>query len=335
MENYSWQLLLTQGITILILFGLIIYLLRQRRIISLEKRFEKFALISINDHENSFFDSIIAFYWRLIHKTSKIFLKSDFLKKYSLRFEKHIKYENREIFSGMDYISVKFFIAFFLVVLNIISAMFQLMNVSGISIFVTFVIGFFSVDVFLNIEYQKKRKKIEEDLLKAIIMMNNSFKSGRNIMQAVEVVKEELDGPISDEFKKIYLDMTYGLGIEVVFERFYNRVRLEDAKYITSSLTLLNKTGGNIVKVFGTIEKNFFDKKKLKQEMLSLTSASIFVFRILCVLPFIFILLIYVLNPTYFNPIFTTMLGRIILVLVILLYAFYIIVIKKVLEVRI
>lgn len=335
MENYSWQLLLTQGITILILSVLIIYLIRQRRIISLEKRFEKFALISANDHEASFFDSIISFFWKMIHNTSKVLAKSVFLKKYSMKFEKHITYENREVFAGMDYIAVKFFIAFLLVILNILSAMFQLMNVSIISIFVTFLIGFFSVDVFLNIEYQKKRKKIEEDLLKAIIMMNNSFKSGRNIMQAVEVVKEELEGPISDEFKKIYLDMTYGLGVEVVFDRFYNRVKLEDAKYITSSLTLLNKTGGNIVRVFGTIEKNFFDKKKLKQEMQSLTSASIFVFRILCFLPFIFILLIYLLNPTYFNPIFTTTIGRIILVLVILLYVFYIMVIKKVLEVRI
>ena len=153
-------------------------------------------------------------------------------------------------------------------------------------------------------------------------------------MQAVEIVKEELEGPIADEFKKIYLDMTYGLSIEVVFDRFYNRVKLDDAKYITSSLTLLNKTGGNIVKVFSTIEKNFFNKKKLKQEMMSLTSASIFVFRILCFLPFLFIVIIYMLNPSYFSPLFTTGLGRILLVLIILFYILYIMVIKKVLEVK-
>ena len=129
--------------------------------------------------------------------------------------------------------------------------------------------------------------------------------------------------------------MTYGLSIEVVFDRFYNRVKLDDAKYITSSLTLLNKTGGNIVKVFGTIERSFFDKKKLKQEMQSLTSASIFVFRTLCILPLIFILVIYILNPSYFSPIFTTNLGRLVLALVILIYVLYILVIKKVLKVKI
>ena len=333
MEN--WPILLTQAIVIIILLLLIVYLMRQKRIIRLEKRFEDFALISVHDKEKSFFDGVSEWLWKQIHKAAKILNKSAFLKKYATRYEKHIKYEDKDSISGMDYIAIKFLVGIAFVIFNILTFMFQVINMSPFSFLISFLIGFFVPDIFINIEYQKKRKRVEEDLLKAIIIMNNSFKSGRNIMQAVQIVKEELDGPISDEFKKIYLDMTYGLSIEVVFDRFYNRVKLDDAKYITSSLTLLNKTGGNIVKVFGTIERSFFDKKKLKQEMQSLTAASIFVFRTLCVLPILFILAIYILNPNYFAPMFATNLGRMILILVILLYVLYIMVIKKVLKVKI
>ncbi len=335
MGNYSIQILLTQGILIFILFLLIFYLLRQRRIIKLEKRFEKFSLISVKDEEKSMFDFIVTFLWNTIHKISRLLQKSVVLKKYSIRYEKFISFERKDSITGMDYIAIKCFISVFLLLLYIITSMFQLKMISPFFIIILFLFGFFLPDLFLQIAYQKKRKKVEEDLLKAIIMMNNSFKSGRNIMQAVEIVKEELDGPISDEFKKIYLDMTYGLSIEVVFDRFYNRIKLEDAKYISSSLTLLNKTGGNIVKVFGTIERSFFDKKKLMQEMQSLTSASIFVFRVLCVLPFLFIVVIYLLNPSYFEPVFQTNLGRVLLIFTIFIYSFYIYVIKKVLEVKI
>ncbi len=335
MENYSIQILLTQGLLILILFLLIFYLLRQRRIIRLEKRFEAFSLISMKDQEKSIFDMIQDFLWNMVHKFARLLEKSVVLKKYSLRYEKFIAFEKKDKIRGLDYIAMKCLLAIGIVALYFITAMFQVANIKAIVALLIFLLGFFLPDIFLQIAYQKKRKKVEEDLLKAIIMMNNSFKSGRNIMQAVEIVKNELDGPISDEFKKIYLDMTYGLSIEVVFDRFYNRVKLEDAKYITSSLTLLNKTGGNIVRVFGTIERSFFDKKKLMQEMQSLTSASLFVFRVLCVLPFLFIILIYLLNPTYFEPIFTTNLGRVMLLVTIGIYALYIFVIKKVLEVRI
>lgn len=335
MKGYSFQILVTQGITILVLFILIYYLLRQRRIIALEKRFEKFSLISVKDTEKSFFDFLFSFLWKIIQKLSFLLSKSTFITRYSERYEKYIDFDKKEEIFKMDYVSIKVLISFAFLIFHLLTAMFQLTNPSFMGLFITCVLGFFLPDIVLQLEYRKRRKRIEEDLLKAIIMMNNSFKSGRNIMQAVEIVKNELDGPISDEFKKIHLDMTYGLSIEVVFERFYNRVKLEDAKYITSSLTLLNKTGGNIVKVFGTIEKSFFDKKKLQQEMMSLTSASIFVFRTLLFLPFLFILVIFLLNPAYFDPVFHTTLGHIFLGITILIYILYIYVIKKVLEVRI
>ena len=197
------------------------------------------------------------------------------------------------------------------------------------------ILAFFLPDIFLNIRFNQKRKRIEEDLLKAIIIMNNAFGSGKNIMQAIQIVKTELDGPIQDEFEKIYLDISYGLSLDVVFKRFYERVKIEDAKYITSSLTLLNKTGGDIIKVFSRLEKSILDKKNLRNELYSLTSSSRFVFRFLSILPFIFVLIIFLLNPSYFTPLFASPIGIMVLVFIIILYILYVIVIRRVLEVKI
>ncbi len=334
MEGFNWQVFIVQILMIITLFMMIIYLLRESKSIKYQKRFERFALISVNDHEKSFFDYILEKSWVLVHHFRKILERSAFLKKYSEKYEKYITFEEKDIKVGMDYITVKFLSAFTFVFLNIITVMFQYSTFGLIGCLFTFIIGFFVPDIFLTISFKKKRKQIEEDLLKAIIIMNNSFKSGRNIMQAVDIVKNELDGPISDEFKKIYLDMNYGLSIDVVFNRFYERVKLEDAKYITSSLTLLNKTGGNIVRVFSTIEKSFFDKKKLQNEMKSLTAASIFVFRVLIILPFLFSLLIFLMNPDYFDPFFETPYGFLLLLFIIILYIGYVFTVRKVLKVR-
>ena len=43
-------------------------------------------------------------------------------------------------------------------------------------------------------------------------------------VESLPIVKDELNGPLSDEFKKIYLDLTYGLELDVVFERLSKRV---------------------------------------------------------------------------------------------------------------
>ncbi|MFV3037665.1 type II secretion system F family protein, partial [Klebsiella pneumoniae] len=85
-------------------------------------------------------------------------------------------------------------------------------------------------------------------------------------------------------------------------ERFARRVKLQEAVYVSSSLTVLNKTGGNIVEVFSSIERTLFDKKKLKEEMKNISSAPKIVVIILSIVPVLFIGVVYLLNPTYFNP---------------------------------
>ena len=131
----------------------------------------------------------------------------------------------------------------------------------------------------------------------------------------------------------MYVDLTYGLSLEVVFKRFESRVKLDDVKYITTSLTILNETGGDIVKVFESVEKTFFNNRKLDDELKNLTAASKLLYYVLLFIPIVFVLFIYLLDSTYFNPLFTGGLGYLIIALILLLYISYIVVIKKIMKV--
>lgn len=328
------ELLAVQITVIGLLFLVLLYVIKARHNISLDKKFSKYTVDPLVNKETSISDKIIIILHNLVIKVSSIIKKSKVLSDYGKSYEKHITYDQLEKRSGIDYISIKLLLGVFTSILYIITMMFQYVRISFIGILLSFLIGFFVIDIFIQIEYRKKRKQISDDLLKAIIIMNNAFKSGMSIMQAIEIVKNELDGAIGDEFKKIHLDLSYGLTIEVVFSRFYERVHLEDVKFITTSLTLLNKTGGNIVKVFKSIEREFFDKKKLNDELKTVTASSIFVYRFLLVIPFAISLVIFVLNPQYFNPLFKTQIGILILILILLLYALYVLVVKKIMKVN-
>ena len=153
-------------------------------------------------------------------------------------------------------------------------------------------------------------------------------------MQAVEIVYKELDGPISEEFKKMYIDLTYGLELDVVFDRLSSRIKLDETKYMASSLVILNKTGGNIVKVFSSIERSFFERKKLNDELKSVTALSSFVFNILVAIPFIIFIMIYILNPSYFAPLVTTIIGKILLIIILLIYVLYIVIVRRLIRIR-
>lgn len=328
------ELIVIQIFIIVTFITIFILIAKVKHNIYLDRKFSKYTITPINDVSVSFFDIFNKKIIVIIKKISYFLKKTKLFHRYAIIYEKHIDYENRNKQDAMDYISVKFIFAFVLILLYFISSLFKITySISIIGIILCFIVGFFLVDVYIQFEYHKKRKQIEEDLLKSIIIMNNSFASGRSITQAIEIVKDELEGPISDEFKKIYLDLSYGLSIEVVFDRFYKRVKLEDVKYISASLTLLNKTGGNIVKVFESIEKEFFNKKKLNNELKMMTSSSLFVFRLLLIIPVVLYLVIFILNKDYFSPLFNTPIGLGMTFIIIVLYSLYILIVKKIIKV--
>ena len=128
----------------------------------------------------------------------------------------------------------------------------------------------------------------------------------------------------------MYLDMKYGLSVDTVFERFAKRVDLEEAVFLSSSLTILNKTGGNIVEVFSSIERTLFDKKKLNEELKNISASPKMVTRVLLVIPIIFISIIYILNPSYFAPLFSSTLGYMIIVTIVLMFIIYVILLNKI-----
>ncbi len=333
MEKASLFIAIQLFLLILLIIAFIFFF-KVKRAIALERRITKFSTISINDKSLSFFDYLLFRYNKLISKITNVLLKSKLIVSYSKTYEKYIDKTKIVPNKKVDIISNKILISIIAIIITILSDILRRQSINPVQILIALIIGFFIPDIILRITYKSKQKQIEQDLLKAVLIMSNAFKSGRSIMQAVEIVSKELDGPISDEFKKMYIDLTYGLELELVFERLSNRIKLDETKYMASSLVILNKTGGDVIKVFNSIERSFFERKKLNDELNSVTALSKFVFRILVLIPFIIFLTIYILNPEYFMPFINTTIGNIILLITIAIYILYIVIVKKIIKIR-
>ena len=333
MSLYDTIKLIVNIILIMIFIVFAIWFLRQIRINRLNKRINTYT-INNNLNRHSLFDIITNFALNMRKRISKDLSKSTFLKKYSLKYEKYIDKNKPGIHDPMEYIAAKFILSIVAIFILIVSAVVQNDSITFIKVFIAFCLGFFSLDILLLSRGKIVLHRMKNDLLKAITIMNNSFKSGRSIVQTIKIVSDEIDGPLQEEFKKMYEDLEYGLEIEAVFKRFNARVNLKEVKYITTSLTILNKTGGNIVDVFSSIEKTVFNNKKLEDELHNLSAASKALYRILIFIPVVFTILIYLLDASYFNPLITNPLGIAIIVLIIILYVLYIVIVKRIIKVK-
>lgn len=325
------------AIQFVIIIALVLFLWRvvvYRRSLNYEKRLAKYSVDPIRDTRPSLFDHIMNSYRIVIQKCSSILKRSVFLQKYSKRYEKYLVLYHKLYEDGIDFVSCKVLMALVLLIVAIFSKTIQYQVIELYEVSIPLLFGFFLPDFVFLSKYKLHRNRLENDLLQAIMIMNNAFKSGRSITQAVDLVTRELAGPMSEEFKKMSLELSFGLSIDVVFERFSKRVNLEEVTYLTASLSILNRTGGNIIKVFSSIERSLFSKKKLKLELASLTGSSKIIVTVLIAVPVFFVLFISMISPTYLTPLYTTEFGVILSAIILVIYIIYIWIVRKIMKVR-
>lgn len=323
--------LIMQILVMIFVLIIIIFLIRQNIALRYERRIGKYSVEPVNSENTSVLEGLMLRYKKLVKKlrkyTKKIFPKT------SLKYEKYVIYG--EDMEATDFVTNKIIISFVLLSLEIIDSIFKWERISLLSVLIVLTFGFYILDICLIYDRRKRKKSIENDMLRAIIIMNNAFKAGKSTIQAVEIASKELPEQINMEFKKMYRDMKYGLSTEIVFDRFAKRINIEEARYLSSSLTILNKTGGNIINVFSSIEKTLFDKKKLKEELKNSTASSNAVVKILLLVPFIFVAIIYFVSPGYFDPLFSSTIGYIILFIMALMFMAYAYLLQKIIKVRV
>lgn len=312
---------------ILVLIYIIYYVFKVNKTIRLNNKISKFTInnksksISLGDH---FFNIYLKFKNIII----LVLKKSVYFKKKAIKYNKYSYKDN----NGLMVIATKFCISFLAGILYTLYSLFE-NNFNVMFLLLIMILSYYAYNILLNYEYRKRTRLIEQDLLKAVVIMNNAFKSGYNITQAVDMVVKDLIGPIKEEFSKISYDLEYGLDLKDVFDRFYDRAKVEDIKYITSTLSLLNITGGNLVGVFTNIENSFTNNKRLKVELNSMTASSKLVYYCLLTMPVLLTIILLIISPDYFAPLLSTVIGYIIILLIIILYISYILIIKRILRI--
>ncbi len=328
----SFHLFVLQMIIVICLIITGYIMLRFLRMLKLEKRIEPFVVLPIKDKTESVFDKFVKVYHRWNAFVVRILKKSVVLVKYSKRFDKYNKVSILHK-DGLSILAGKITVSLLFVIIAIFAKTIKLKLMGSYEMLLPLVVGFFLLDVLYFFKYKHYRSKISNDFLSAIIIMNNAFKSGRSITQAIDIVSSEIPSVIGREFKKMSLELSYGLGIEDVFKRFASRVDLDEVNYLTASLTILNKTGGNIVEVFSSIEKTLFNKKKLRLELKSLTASSRLIVYVLLLVPFLFVLFVSLITPDYFLPFVTTRFGIILMICMIIYYIIFVICVRKIMKV--
>ena len=180
-------------------------------------------------------------------------------------------------------------------------------------------LGYFSFRIFLKVLWERRLAKFNEQLVDVLNMMSNSLKAGMNLSQSLQVVVQESQNPIAQEFGLVLSQEKLGLTVDEALEKMLDRIPSEDLAITIHSVLILREKGGVLSETFDTIATTIRERRKVTGKIASLTQQGKTQGLILILLPFMLMGLLYIVNPPYILPLFTTQLGWIMIFLMLIL----------------
>ena len=312
-----------------IIFVLLFILSFIRLLVSIgrSKRIESFAITRTND--NMTFELRL---YNLVYKLSEFISDLVVFNAVSIPYEKYVSMADNKFRRGMDFIALKTIFGFIGMFLYLIWDFMYHVHVTSLTLVISFVIGSVIPDIYYRLKYHRYNAYIVDDLLRTVIIINNSFRANRSIEQALNDVITRLDGPLKKEFLKVKSDLRLGIDLSDSFRRMYNRTKISTIYDIANKMALIGEQGVNVVKVFENIEKDILEEEKLRNDVKSLNNFNSLLYYSLLILPFIVMGWVVFTNNYYFSLVFSDA-AFIYIILFVVIYVIYAIVLRRVAKV--
>jgi len=155
-----------------------------------------------------------------------------------------------------------------------------------------------------------RERAFEGQLPDVLNLMAGALRAGWGLQQSIDLVVEQVAPPVSTEFARAQTEVRLGRPVEEALETVARRTRSEDFSWAVTAIGIQRDVGGNLAEVLDLVAATIRDRGALQRQISGLTAEGRLSAWILLVLPFVMIVLLMVVNPGYLTQLFTTPLGR-------------------------
>ena len=171
------------------------------------------------------------------------------------------------------------------------------------------VIGFQLPFIYVKKKRKKRLQMASNQLGEALGTMANSLRAGFSFMQTLKMVAKEIGEPLGPEFLKALQEINYGITVEEAFYNLLERLPDKELEIVLNTLIIQRTTGGNLAVLLETMQETIFDRSRVKDEVKTLTAQGKMSAIIITILPIALALYIKLVNPEYFQLLFSHPLG--------------------------
>ncbi|MGD0496809.1 MAG: type II secretion system F family protein [Bryobacteraceae bacterium] len=154
---------------------------------------------------------------------------------------------------------------------------------------------------YLYVRSKRKKRlwRFEEQFPEALDFLARSMRAGHAFSISLEMLGEELDDPLGQEFRSLFNEQNLGAPLESALRNFADRVPLLDARFFTSSVMLQKQTGGNLSEILQRLAYVIRERFRLTGQVKAASAHGRLTATILTILPIATMLCLLLVAPGY------------------------------------
>ncbi|TNM45092.1 VWA domain-containing protein [Nocardioides albidus] len=164
------------------------------------------------------------------------------------------------------------------------------------------VIGFLAPPTYLRFMAGRRRRAFDTALPEVLQLLSGALSAGLSLAQAVDTVVREGPEPIASEFKRVLVEARIGVSIEDAFEGVAHRFESRDFGWAVMAIRIQRQVGGNLAELLTTVAATMRERQFLRRHVRALSAEGRLSAVILCGLPVVFLLFLFLTNRTFLDP---------------------------------
>jgi tight adherence protein B len=187
----------------------------------------------------------------------------------------------------------------------------------------------------IRLMYDKRCTQFVDQMVDGLTIMANGVKAGSNPQESMRRVCDIMKDPIRQEFTQVLFQMQVGDSFESALTDLGVRIPRPDVAMFVTSINILKETGGNLAETFQTIVVTIRERQKVEKKIQALTAQGLMQGVIVTMIPFILMIVFFVIDPNFIKPMFNTSLGLVLLFAMITLQIIGGVMIKKLVTIKV
>lgn len=188
-------------------------------------------------------------------------------------------------------------------------------------------------DLVVRFRKSRNMRLLNEQIYYSIGVISGSLQAGHSLLQSLKIVAADIEDPLKREYTRIIKEINLGLPIQFTLTQAKERINTPDFSLFVNAVLIQLKTGGNLSEILDRIAATIRDRQKLDNELRTLTAQGKLSGTIIVLLPIVLALFLYMTNKEHIMLLFTTTIGRIMLILAIAGQAIGIYFIRKIITI--